>query len=31
MIFKVKRNVVFLFGISCFALEIFASFDYANE
>ena len=30
-LFKVKRNGIFLFGISFFVLEIFTSLYYANE
>ena len=30
-LFKVKKNSVFLFGISLFVLEIFMFFYYANE
>ena len=31
MFFKVKKNGVFHFGISCFVLEIFTFLCYANE
>ena len=31
MLFKVKKNGIFLFGISFFVLEIFTFLYYANE